>query len=409
MALNQSGFLLAAIIACWTAGGSTAGADWVSCQNKPTRDCLLEEAFRGDSGPLTGKDRLEIMIAGGALTYPDWVTAADVAEAVRLAQSASKMTGFNLFYAYLAIHGLVAANQKQQAIDLVDSLSGTLQELSIDELVRDLVKAGDLQTALALPNQIQLPGDPNIRRGIIASAVKTLAEIGKIDQALTLIADQMYFPEAATADMQAAVGLAYAKRGDAKLAQGIFDQAAKNLEAAQRHAVAAARQHAMALPALDTRLRFAVIRILALRGEVDAVNAAVALERSSADAVASDARTDYERNQGYQIVVRALLDAKQPEAALNLAKSLIPDAAKETALSAVAFWDAANDRLADARAVYSSMDKEQETARVFVVRNLAIFSTKAGDVASALQFASELKNPSNRRGMLFAIAHTLPQ
>jgi hypothetical protein len=395
MGLNQSGLLLAAIIACWTAGRSPADADWVSCQNKPTRDCLLEEAFRGDSGPLTGKDRLEIMIAGGAVTHPDWVTAADVAEAERLVQSAREVTGLNLFYAYIAIHGLVAANQKQQAIDLVDSLSGTLQELSINELVRDLVKAGDLQTALALPNQIQLPGDPNIRVGIIASAVKALAEIDKPDQALTLIADQIYLPEAATADMQTAVGQAYAKRGDAKLAQDIFDQAARNVEAARRY------------NALDMRVRFAAIRILALRGQVDAVNAAVQQERSSTDATSSN--TDYHRSQGQQLVVRALLEAKLPEAALNLAKSLTPDATKQGALGFVAFWYASNDRLADAREVYSSMNSTQETSwRAQVVRNIAMFSAKAGGVASALRLADEFRNPTNRRGALFAIAHMWP-
>ena len=252
---------------------------------------------------------------------------------------------------------------------------------------------------------MQPPLDRNtiarISSSIIASAVKALAENGKTDQALMLIADQKYLTEAATADMQAAVGLAYVKRGDAKLAQGIFDQAAKNLEAARRYGVG---------PAPDTQLRFAAIRILALRGQLDAVNAAIQQERSTPGAVVSDARTEYERSQGYQRLVGALLDVKQPGAALNLAKSLTPDATKEAALAAVAVWNASNDRLADARAVYASMNHTQETpARVAVVRNLAISSAKAGDVASALRFAGELKNPSNRRAVLFAIAHMLPQ
>jgi hypothetical protein len=56
------------------------------------------------------------------------------------------------------------------------------------------------------------------------------------------------------------------------------------------------------------------------------------------------------------------------------------------------------------------MNNTQETpVRAVVVRNLAFYSAKAGDVAAALRFAGELKNPLNRRAVLFAIAHALPQ
>ncbi len=102
---NRSRLLAAAAIGCWTAWGSTAHADWVSCQNKPTRDCLLEEAFRGDGAPLTGKDRLDVMIQGGAIIHPEYAAALDIAEAQRLAQSTGNIIGLN--YALLAIRGLV--------------------------------------------------------------------------------------------------------------------------------------------------------------------------------------------------------------------------------------------------------------------------------------------------------------
>lgn len=108
-------------------------------------------------------------------------------------------------------------------------------------------------------------------------------------------------------------------------------------------------------------------------------------------------------------MVAALLDAKQPEAALTLAKSVTPDATKDAALAAVGAWYASNDRLGDARTMLLSMSSTPETtARVAVLRNVAIYSAKAGDVASALKLVGEIRNLQNRRGTLFAMAHMLP-
>src|SRR5262249_18284407 len=156
------------------------------------RECLLQEAFRGDSGPLTGKDRLDVLIQGGVLSHPEWATASDVVEAQRLARSTPNITG--LYYALLAIQGLIASNQKQQAVDLVASLSGAVQTASITETVRGLIKANDLQLALALPDRMQPPLDakqkPSVLREVVLAAVKALAETGKTDGALMVIADQ---------------------------------------------------------------------------------------------------------------------------------------------------------------------------------------------------------------------------
>ncbi len=398
-----SGRLFAALLtACWFSFGSTALADWTSCQAKPSQDCLLEEAFRGDSGPLTGKDRIDVMIAGGVLAHPEWATTADIAEAQRLAQSTTDVTG--IYYTLLTIHGLVAANQKQQAIDFVASLPSARQTTPINELVRELVKAGDPETALTLPDRMQPPLDPKVmvrtRNDIVVATIKALAENGKTDRALMMIADQKYLPEATIADLQAAVGQAFAKRGDTKLAEGAFDQADRNLNAARRYSVR---------PAADMQFRLASIRVLALRGKVNAVNAELQEMKPLLDAAASDASVSYERGQGYQRVVAALLEAKQPEAALTLAKSLTPDATKDAALAAVGAWYASNDRLGDARTVLLSMSSTpQTTARVAVLRNVAIYSAKAGDVASALKLVDEIRNLQNRRGTLFAIAHMLP-
>ena len=220
----------AAVFTGWFSLGSTAWADWASCQNKPTPDCLLEEAFRGNSGPLTGKDRIDVMIAGGVLAHLDWADAADIAEAQRLAQSSTDVTGHN--YVMLAVPWLIAHNQKQQAIDLVASLKNGRQSISINELVKDLVKAGDVETALALPDRMQPPPDPTalpqIRTGVVVTAIKALAEAGQIDQALMLIVDQRYLRAETIADLQTSIGQAFAKRGDAKLAESAYDQAQQN-------------------------------------------------------------------------------------------------------------------------------------------------------------------------------------
>jgi len=400
--LAPSRLWAAALIACWFGFGSTAWADWAGCQTKPTQDCLLEEAFHGDRGPLTGKERIDVMIAGGVLAHPEWADAADIAEAQRLAQSTTDVTG--IYYTLLTIHGLVAANQKQQAIDFIAALPSTRQTTAINELVRELVKVGDPETALAIPDRMQPPLDPKAvlrtRNDIVVTTIKALADNGKTDRALMIIADQKYLTEATIADLQAAVGQAFAKRGDAKLAEGAFAQADRNLEAARRYS---------ARPAADMQFRFASIRVLALRGKVDEVNAALQEMKPSLDAAASDASLNYERSQGYQRVVAALLDAKQPEAALTLAKSLTPDATKDAATAAVGVWYASNDRLAEARGVLSSMNSTPETPpRVAVLRNVAIYSAKAGDATSALKLVGEIRNPQNRRGTLFAIAHMLP-
>jgi hypothetical protein len=393
---------VAAFIACWFGLGSPAWADWATCQSKPTQDCILDEAFRGSSGPVTGKERLDVMIAGGVLAHPEWANAADIAEAQRLARSTTDVSG--IYYILLTIHGLVADKQKQQAIDFVGGLPSARQTTAITELARELAKAGDAETALALPDRMQPPLDEKavvrIRYDVIAATIKALAESGKTDQALMLLADQKYLTEATIADLQTAVGQAFAKRGDTKLADGAFDQAGRNLEAARKYNVT---------PSADIQIRFASIRVLALRGKVDAVNAALQDMRSSAEPGASDASLSYERTQGYQRVVAALLDAKQPEAALTLANSLTPNATKDIALAAVGSWQASNGHFADARALLASIGNVQETfARSAVLRTLAISTAKEGDVASGLKLVGELRNAQQRQGTLFAIAHVMP-
>jgi hypothetical protein len=139
VSVSRSRLLVAAAIGCWVALGSTAEADWASCQSKPTRGCLLEEALRGESGPLTGKDRLDVLIEAGALDHLNYATAGDFKEAQRLAKDPTP-SALRLRYLYLAIRGLAANKEWQDAFDLVASSND--QQLGFGELTRALVKAG---------------------------------------------------------------------------------------------------------------------------------------------------------------------------------------------------------------------------------------------------------------------------
>ncbi len=406
--VKRSLFAIAAVT-FWIGGGLAAKADWATCQAKPTRACLLEEALRGDSGPLTGKERLDVLIQGGALSHSDVITAADTAEAQRLVQSTPTLT--SLYYAYLAVHGLVAAGQKQQAINLVASFAApgqtvtlsALQSVTLRDVVTELVKADDVETALAAPDKIQPPLDPKIgpelRQTALLATINALAGADKIDHALMLIAGQQHLNEISIATLQTAIGQAYLKRGDSKLAQAAFDQATKNQQLGMRYASGSSIQ-----------ARFISIKLLALQGKVDEVNAALDQLRSSDNAAGGNRSNQYELGQGYQGVVAALLEAKKPEAALPIAKAAMPDYSKETSLAQIAIWYATNGRPADARNVLASMTGAPDSnPRLAVARNLAVAAAKQGDTASAMRSVEEIHNPTSRRGVLFAIALALPQ
>jgi hypothetical protein len=129
--------------------GGTEGYD-----NRPRRATNIEAGI--------ARTRPAEFGAGGQLAVQDRIGARP-AGCGALAQSTRNATSmYGVHYARLAIQGLVTANQKQQAIDLVASFEGGLQAISINEIVRDLVNAGDLETALALPDRMH---PPSLRRG----------------------------------------------------------------------------------------------------------------------------------------------------------------------------------------------------------------------------------------------------
>jgi tetratricopeptide (TPR) repeat protein len=397
-AVNRGCAVVLTAVFCWAVLASLARADWAACQSKPTRSCILEEALRGESGPLAGKERLDVLLNANVLNHLEYATAADIKEAQRLAKDPSDAR-----YLFLAIRGLAAANQWQDAFELVVSSSppNVIRDFAFAELTRALVKAGRQDRVLVLAKQVPPPLSPDY---MFAQIVRALAEVGKIDDALAAIGPvQGKIWELDTADMLTAVAQAYAKRGDKKLADQIFDKAQATLQTGLQKPAAndPVRQYD------PISLRFALISLLALRGDTAAVKTALQQPPPpTADRVAEDFRRG-----GYRRVVRALLQSKQFPLALEVAKSMPGSAIdRDEMLAEIALANAANGRIDDARVLLSSFgDKTDPRIRASVVGGLAVALAKAGDVRSALQTAAQIGDPTSRKATLFETAQTLPR
>ena len=386
------GPMLATILCFWAAWSPTAHADWAACQNKPTRACLLEEAMRGDNGPLVGKDRLDVLVLTDVLNHPEYATAEDIDEAARRAKTSSLS---RYYYLYLAIKGLVAANRFQEAFDLVSNVEVGMRSAGFLALTRDLVKAGELDKAFVFGKQTPPPFNPT---GVIPEAVKTLTDMGKIEEALAFIILNPIASRDVSADMLAAVGVAYAKRGDYQMATRFYDRAQVTLE--EGGLPGAGDGYAM-------EFHFAQISLKALRGDMESVKAALQellpVSGNQADGL------KFNRFRGSQKLILALLQAKYFEVALDVAKST-PEPFRELNLMVVARQDAANGRLDEGRAILSSLGNQVDPRiRGPILRSLAVATAQAGNVTSAVALASQTSDAASRRAILFEVAHTLPQ
>jgi hypothetical protein len=383
---------------CWAAPGGTARADWADCQTRPTRSCILEEALRGDRGPLEGRERLDVLLQAGVLNHLEYATAADIKEAQRLAKDPSGSS-----YLFLAIRGLVAAGQWQDAFDLVASTKPEISAVAFSELTRALVKAGHQDQILVLARRMPAPVDPGY---MMAQWAGALAEAGKIDEAVARIGEaQGHIAERSTADMLMAVAQAHARRGDTKRADQFFDKAQAALQAAlQKPAAGGVHQYdAIAL-------RFHLISLLALRGDAAAVRTALQQLPPPADGPAADRATgEAFRMAGYWRVVPALLQNKQFALALEIVKSIPGGYERDSMLASIALAYAENGRIDDARALLSSFgDRTSPRIRASVVRGIAAAQARAGDVPAALQTAAQTGDPASHKAALFTIAQTLP-
>ena len=389
-----------AIMLCWAASGSPVYADWAACQAKPTRGCLMEEALRGESGPLTGKERLDVLILASAAEHLEYTTAADIKEAQRLATTGQP--GFR--YYNLAIRGLAAAHQQQEAFALAAAQETVMSTVAFAELTRAMVKAGDPDKFTSLLKQLPPSVDPKF---LAAEFVKALAAADKIDDAVAAIADiGSRLSELNTADMLTAVAQAYTKRGDTKMAAQYFDKAQAILQAGLQKAASGAPVPATDISRPAIEIPFRLVGLQALRGDIEAVKKSLpSLPPPNADRPSEIARVN-----GYQRVVQSLLQAKQYQLALEVAKSMPGSAMDKTrALVNVAFVDAANGRIDDARAILASLGNIDQRTQAGILASIAVATAKGGDVTSALQTVAQIGDPTIRKAALFMIAEALPQ
>jgi tetratricopeptide (TPR) repeat protein len=401
-ALDRGCAVVLTAVFCWAALGSLARADWAACQSKPTRSCILEEALRGESGPLGGKERLDVLLQANVLNHLEYATTADIKEAQRLAKDPSGSP-----YLALAIRSLVAADQWQDAFDLVASSKPEIRSVTFGALTRALVKAGHQDRIMVLLTRMTPPVDPGY---VMAQWAGALVEAGKIDDAVALIGEaQGHIADLSTAEMLTAVAQAYAKRGDTKLAGQFFDKAQATLQAGLQKPAATGQYDVRQYDPIS--LRFHLISLLALRGDTAAVKTALQQLAPPANGPAVDRAAEAFRMAGYRRVVLALLQDKQFSLALEVAKSMPGSAAydRDSALASIALAYAANGRIDDARALLSSLgDKTNAKIRTSVVGGLAVALAKAGNVPSALQTAAQIGDLTSRKATLFAIAQTLP-
>jgi hypothetical protein len=388
--------LVVAAATCWIGWVSSAHADWAACQRKPTRACLLEEALHGDGGPLAGKDRLDVLIQGGAIAHPEYATAADVDEAMRLATTPA---GYN--YASLAIQALVAANRTQQAADLVASLppQGVSLNLGFSQLVRALAKAGDFETAPALLDRIAPTLAPAMRGMLdharLVQSVRMLAELGRTEDALLVMMTQKDSSGLDVAEMWMTVAQAYLGRGETARARRVLDAAGQILGKEQPYALGANAEIN----------RWSSTCLSALRGDAEAVR--TALQQLGPEP--TDQLMARYRREGHQRLIVSLLKTKQFPLALEVAKAA-PDAVRDQELLQVNAENALDGRIDDARAVMTLFTEKTGPAyRALGVRNVALALLKAGKAAEAVEMAAQVSDLTQRRGMLFAMAQALPQ
>jgi len=154
-------------------------------------------------------------------------------------------------------------------------------------------------------------------------------------------------------------------------------------------------------------LRFRGISLSAPRGDTAAVK--TALQQLPPDS-STDRVHAVTRMQGLMQLVLSLLQKKQFELAIDVAKSITYSSQdRDRALAFVALQYATDGRIDDARAMISSLGDETNSKIWAPVRAaLAVALAKARNISSALQATEQLGDPTSRRAALFLIAQTLP-
>jgi tetratricopeptide (TPR) repeat protein len=382
---------VAAAIVGWISWGSAARADWASCRSKPTRTCLLDEALRDDQGQLTGKARLDVLALTSYRSHPEYLTTADIDEAKRqfMSQPASQPAARWPFFT-LAATGLIAADRVQEALDLMSELDAGWRNNALSEVIRALIKADKL-------DDIPVFGRPMLAdpRFVFSTAAKMLAEQGKIEQALAFAA--LNPAGQPSPDMLQALGVAYARRRDHKMATRFYDKV---------QSYVTQRAPSVVQDGTAMELRFDQIVLQAARGDADGARAALkelpAMSEKPTDWV------EINRNAGYQKLIALLLQLDNPGVAIDVARSS-PERYRPYDILLVALWDAEHGRLDESREIMSSLgDATDPKVREALLRGIAIATAKSGDLTAAVAMAEQVSDPVRHRAIMFELAQSLP-
>jgi tetratricopeptide (TPR) repeat protein len=381
----------AAAIVGWISWGSTASADWASCRSKPTRTCLLDEALGGDHGQFVGKERLDVLALTSYRSHPEYLTTADIDEAkLQLMSKPAPQPALRWQYFTLAATGLIATDRVQEALDLIPVLDDGWRNNALNEVIRALIKADRL-------DDIPLFGRPMLAdpRYVYSTAAKVLAEQGKIEQALAFAA--LNPAGEPSADMLQALGVAYARRGDHKMAARFYDKVQSYVT---QRAPSVVQDHTA------IELRFDQILLQAARGDADGTRAALKELPAVSDKPSN--WVEINRNAGYQKLIVLLLQLDNPGVAIDVARSS-PERYRPYDILLVALWDAEHGRLDESREIMSSLgDATDPKVREALLRGIAIATAKSGDVTAAVAMAEQVSDPVRHRAIMFELAQSLP-
>lgn len=372
---------LAIAVALYMATGMLGvAADWRACSEVPTRGCLKEEALQTGAGSLSAKERIDVLIGGGAP-----LEEGDIEEAKRVGKEAQ-----DLRYLFAVIQFLVAKNNLEAAIGYSLEQTASRQTIAYGYLSSELVKQDQLPRALSLTDRVSgFENKKEIRKRIAL----TLAE--KAPDTAPALLDGPYFTDRESADVHLLIARTYKKSGYTDKASIHFHQAL----------IHNAKSKEQASPTSPWRINvvYPEVVILIRSGAIDQALRRIQELRPVFDTPEAMSHGMY---GGYVEIIRAFCDEKHPEHAIQLVKSIQDTVASKKLLSLIARFALSEDQ----SITMIKLVSEFEPRAVQIAKNYEIrAAAKRGAVGKALQLLSAIENPMERRTLLVAIAQGLPK
>ncbi len=340
----------------------------------------MEEALQTATGSLSGKERIDALVAGGAP-----LEEGDIEEAKRVAKTAP-----NLAYLFAVIQFLVANGDIEAAVSYSLEQTAARQAIAFGHLAAQLVKEGHVSRALSLPVRVS---DFENRHAIYQQIALTLAE--KNPGAAQALLEQQYFSDGDLATIHAAIAQAYRRQGNASRATAHFHYALAH----------SAKSRGQALPTSPWRINalYPEVVILIQSGNIDQALRRLQELRPAFDTQEAISHGMY---SGYISITKAFCDENHPEHAIALAKSIPDPGTSKKLLSLIAAWVVSQDQSPKTIGLVSEFQPRiAEAAKNFEIRAAA----KRGDAAAALQLLTAIEKPMERRVLLVAIAQAVPK